>query len=86
MEVGAIKPWGITGEKTFNIQRPKWERALRAGGKIHSIAMDEPLTCCRENIHKPDDYAVQETAAFIAIRRSRSKIISGGSRRWRNGS
>ena len=26
LEVGAIKPWGVTGEKTFEIQRPKWDR------------------------------------------------------------
>lgn len=67
LEVGAIKPWGLTAEKTFGQQRPKWERALRAGGKIHSIMMDEPLSCCREHIHKSDDYALQETAAFIAL-------------------
>lgn len=67
LEVGAIKPWGITGEKTFNIQRPKWDRFVRLRGRIDSIAMDEPLTCCREHIHKPDDYAVQETVAFIAM-------------------
>ena len=34
LEVGAIKPWGHTGEKTFNIQRAKWDRFLRLGGKI----------------------------------------------------
>lgn len=67
LEVGAIKPWGITAEKTFHIQKPKWERALKAGGKINSLAMDQPLTRCREHIHKPDDYALQETAAFIAM-------------------
>ena len=71
LEVGAIKPWGITGEKTFNAQWPKWERALRAGGKIYDLAMDEPLTCCRENIHKPDDHALQETAAFIVLVRKK---------------
>ena len=67
LEVGAIKPWGLTGEKTFTLQRPKWERVLKAGGTIHAIALDEPLTCCREHIKKPDDYALQETAAFIAL-------------------
>jgi hypothetical protein len=67
LEVGAIKPWGTTGEKAFSVNRPKWERVLKAGGKIFGIAMDEPLTCCREHIKKPDDYAVQETAAFISL-------------------
>jgi hypothetical protein len=67
LDVGAIKPWGITGERTFAVQRPKWDRFTRLGGRIDDIAMDEPLSCCREFIHKPDSYAVQETAAFIAM-------------------
>jgi hypothetical protein len=29
--------------------------------------MDEPLICCRKHINKPDDYAVQEPANFIAL-------------------
>jgi hypothetical protein len=29
--------------------------------------MDEPLLCCREHIKKPDNYAVQETANYIAL-------------------
>ena len=67
MEVGAIKPWGETGAKTFEKERPLWERVQRLGGKIHAIAMDEPLLCCRKHINKPDDYAVAETAAYIAL-------------------
>jgi len=67
LEVGAIKPWGLTGEKTFTIERPMWERIERLGGKIHAIAMDEPLLCCRKHINKSDDYAVAETAAYIAL-------------------
>jgi len=67
LEVGAGKPWGITGEKTFNAQRPAWDRVQRLGGSIHAIALDEPLLCCRAHIHKPDEYAVQETANFIAL-------------------
>lgn len=67
MEVGAIKPWGLTGEKTFNIEKPMWDRVQRFGGKIYAIAMDEPLLCCRHHIKKPDDYAVQETASYIAL-------------------
>lgn len=67
LEVGAIKPWGLTGEKTFEKERPMWERIERLGGKIHAIAMDEPLLCCRKHVNKPDDYAVAETAAYIAL-------------------
>ncbi len=67
LEVGAVKPWGTTGQKTFAVQRKKWDRFQSLGGKIHAIAMDEPLLCCRQHIHKPDDYAVEETAQFIAL-------------------
>ncbi|MEW6360048.1 MAG: hypothetical protein AB1696_27175 [Planctomycetota bacterium] len=78
MEVGAIKPWGQTGEKTFNIERPMWERVQQLGGEIHAIAMDEPLVCCRMHIKKPDDYAVQETAAYIAlVRKHFPQILVG---------
>ena len=44
-----------------------WERIQRLGGDIHAIAMDEPLKCCRMDIEKTDDYAVQETADYIAL-------------------
>jgi hypothetical protein len=71
MEVGAIKPWGITGEKCFAAERPNWERIERLGGKIYAIAMDEPLCCTRHVLHKSDDYAVQETANYIALVRKR---------------
>lgn len=67
LEVGALKPWGTTGEKTFNIERPMWDRVERLGGSIYAIAMDEPLCCARQEIHKPDDYAVEETARYIAL-------------------
>ena len=78
MEVGAIKPWGLTGEKTFAAEKPLWERVERLGGRIYAIAMDEPLLCCREHIHKPDDYAVQETASYIAlVRKHYPQILVG---------
>ena len=67
MEVGAVKPWGQTGAKTFKIQRQKWEHFQTLGANLYAIAMDEPLLCCRKHINKPDDYAVKETADFIAL-------------------
>lgn len=67
LEVGAIKEWGPTGEKTFNAERPMWERIQRLGGNIYAIALDEPLVCVRSSLKKPDDYAVQETANYIAL-------------------
>jgi hypothetical protein len=67
LEVGAIKAWGQTGEKDFKAEQPIWQWIERSGGKIHAIAMDEPLCCCRKEIHQPDDYAVRETANYIAM-------------------
>jgi hypothetical protein len=78
MEVGAIKPWGITGRQVFNIERPIWDRVVRLGGKIYAIAMDEPLCCCRMHIHQPDDHAVRETAAYIAlVRKHYPEVLIG---------
>jgi len=68
LEVGAIKEWGVTGEGTLRRERATWDRIVRLGGRIDSIAMDEPL-CCTKYFFKPPksvDYAVRETANFIA--------------------
>jgi len=70
LEVGGIKPWGVTGEGTFRKQKPKWDRLEQLGGNIYSVAMDEPLCCVRGNLHKPDEYAVEETANFIGLVRA----------------
>ena len=67
LEVGAIKEWGQTGEKTFQVQKPKWDRFLRLGGKIDAIAMDEPFLCARKRLNQTNEYALEETAAFIAL-------------------
>ena len=78
LEVGAVKSWGITGQKTFDVQRRKWDRLQSLGGRIHAIAMDEPLDCCRQQIHQPDEYALQETASFIAlVRKNYPQILIG---------
>jgi hypothetical protein len=71
LEVGAVKEWGPTGEKTFNAESPMWDRFQRLGGSIYSISLDEPLCCVRNSLKKPDEYAVQETANFIALVRKR---------------
>ena len=73
LEVGAIKEWGLTGEKAFSKNCPKWERFERLGGKIYAIAMDEPLCFVRNRskVKLSDDYAVQETANFIALARKK---------------
>jgi hypothetical protein len=78
LEVGSIKPWSTTGEKTFNIEKPMWERIQRLGGDIQAIAMDEPLCCCRKEINKDDDYAVRETANYIAlVRKNYPQMLIG---------
>lgn len=78
LEVGAVKPWGTTGEKTFNIERVMWDRFQRLGGRIASIGMDEPLCCARKEIHQSDEYAVAETARFIAlVRKNYPQILIG---------
>jgi hypothetical protein len=78
LEVGAIKPWGTTGQQTFNIARPMWDRVGRLGGSIYAMAMDEPLCCARKEIHKPDDYAVEETARYVAlVRRHCPQVLIG---------
>jgi len=78
LEVGAIKPWNHTGAGTFAIERPMWERVERLGGHIHAIALDEPLLCCREHIHQSDDFALQETANYIAAVRQAFPAIQIG--------
>lgn len=67
LEVGAVKPWGITGRKTFAAQQPTWDRVRRLGGRIHAVAMDEPLCCVRADLKRPAEYAVEETAKFVAL-------------------
>jgi hypothetical protein len=71
LEVGAVKEWGLTGDDTFRKETPMWDRLQKLGGKISAIAMDEPLLCARKKIHKSDEYAVEETAKFIALVRER---------------
>jgi hypothetical protein len=70
MEVGAIKPWGLTGADCFAKEKPLWDRVQKLGGDIFAIAMDEPLCCCRFHIKKPDEYALEETANYIACVRT----------------
>jgi len=78
LEVGGVKEWGVTGAGTFAGERAAWERIERLGGRIASIAMDEPLCCVRFAMHKPDGYAVAETAKFIAtVRQAYPRMLIG---------
>jgi hypothetical protein len=67
LEVGAVKPWGVTGEATFKAENPMWKRFQSLGAKIAAIGMDEPFCAVRSAIHKSDEYAVNETANFITF-------------------
>jgi hypothetical protein len=67
LEVGAVKPWGATGQRTFDVERKTWERFQLLGGPIYALAMDEPLCCVRKDLQKPDAYAIEETANFVAL-------------------
>lgn len=78
LEVGAVKEWAPTGAQAFAAQQPMWERFRRLGGRIHAIALDEPLCCTRQVLKKPDAYAVTETADFIArVRKAYPDVLIG---------
>ena len=70
LEVGAVKEWSATGRNTFAIEAPQWRRIIRLGSGFSSIAMDEPLVSARDSLHKPDAYAIEETAQFVAAVRA----------------
>jgi hypothetical protein len=69
LDTGAIKEWGVTGVGTFEKERRNWDRVVQLGGSIDSIEMDEPLGCVRHYLkpQRSDEYAVQETANFVAV-------------------
>ena len=67
LEVGAVKPWGQTGAEAFEKQYRLWDRFMKCGMKIESLALDEPLICCLFFIDKDMEYAATETAEFIAL-------------------
>jgi hypothetical protein len=78
LEVGAVKPWGITANDTFREDRPMWDRVMRLGGPLNSIAMDEPLSATREALHRPDAYAVDQTAHFVQlVRQAYPSVLIG---------
>lgn len=67
LEVGAVKEWGPTGQKAFDLQRRQFDRIQSLGGKISALAMDEPFCCVRQRLKQPDAYAVAEAANFVAL-------------------
>ena len=78
LETGALKPWGQTGSITFAKEQPIWQRIERLGGDISGIGMDEPLCCCRKDLHQPDAYAVEQTADYIShVRQAYPQMLVG---------
>jgi hypothetical protein len=78
MEVGAIKGWGRTGADCFAKEQANWQRLRKLGANIFAIAMDEPLVCTREQIHESDEYAVEETANYVAlVRKNYPEMLVG---------
>ena len=39
LEVGAIKPWGVTGEDTFRKRKKMWDRFIADGAEIHATKL-----------------------------------------------
>jgi hypothetical protein len=78
VEVGAVKPWGPTGDKTFTVEKKEWNRFIADGADIHGIAMDEPLVATFNNLHQPMSYAVEETAQFVSlVRKNYPEFVIG---------
>ncbi len=71
LEVGAVKPWGPTGEQAFAHDSKMWDRFIADGGRIDQVAMDEPLKTSLRQLHQDFDYAVEQTARFVALVRQR---------------
>ena len=78
LEVGAIKEWGPTADATFTAEQPIWDRAVRLGANLGSIAMDEPLASSRTSLHMADEYAVEQTARFIGLVRQHYPTVRVG--------
>jgi hypothetical protein len=78
MEVGAIKGWGKTGAECFSKEKANWEHLQKLGADFYAIGMDEPLVCTHNELHQTDEYAVEETANYIAlVRQNYPKMLVG---------
>ena len=78
LEVGVIKEWGPTGDLSFAAGSKMWDRFQKLGGKITSLAMDEPLCFTRQSLKKPDTYAIEQTARFVQLVRQKYPDIAIG--------
>jgi hypothetical protein len=69
LEVGVIKDWAPSAEVAFRQDQHQWDRAIKLGADLRSIAMDEPLSGSRA-LGQNKDEAVEQTARFIRLVRS----------------
>ena len=69
LEVGVIKPWSSSGEKSFQKDSVVWDRIIKAGGVISAVAMDDPLSAAVSQVKPPMsvENGVREIAAFVAL-------------------
>ena len=87
LDVGALKPWGLTGDLAFAADRKKWDRFIAAGAHLDSIAMDEPLSFARTRLQQSVDFAAEQTARFYSqcLEHDRFNLKRSCSRRARPG-
>jgi hypothetical protein len=80
LEVGVIKAWAKDSHDAFDKDDRNWQRVIRLGGTISSIAMDEPLGAARADhrISLSDQQAVEETAQFIELVRQHYPAVQIG--------
>jgi len=77
LEVWAVKKFEPVGSKQFRSHKKWFDRFIACGGKIHAIAIDEPLNGA-EKVEQDLAYAVKETADFIElVRKEYPEILIG---------
>lgn len=71
LEVGAVKMWAPKGKAAYYSGLARWKRFMKLGCKIYAFALDEPFCCVRKEMNESFEYAVEQTAQFIAKVRER---------------
>ena len=65
---GVIKTWSASGAQSFALASASWDRIIRDGGTINSVAMDDPLAGALK--HKPplsSEDAIEQIAIFVQL-------------------
>ena len=84
LEVGALKEWAKTGEKTYLAQTKAWDRIIQSGGDVRWFTMDEPFVNSREyqkvsrENNRDMEFAAEETVIFMElVRKNYPNILIG---------